>query len=380
MNFKSKLKDTGTSIFAVMTALANEQGAINLSQGFPDFTVDAQLIDNVDFFMRAGFNQYPPMPGVAHLREKISLLTKEFYGREYDIDKEITVTSGATEALFAAITATVDSDDEVIVFDPAYDSYVPSILLNKGIPVYIPLTFPSFKIDWDLLKSKITGKTKLIMLNFPHNPTGSTLHEDDLNTLTEIIRDKNIFIISDEVYEHIVFDGKQHQSVIRFPELADRSFVISSFGKTFHITGWKVGYCQAPVALTAEFRKVHQFLTYATSAPFQYAIAKYLEDFDKVHTVKKMYEQKRNYFLGLIKNSRFKPLHSEGTYFQTLDYSEITDERDTDFAVKVTKEFGVASIPISVFYSDKKDYKLLRFCFAKNDETLKTAAERLCRI
>ena len=285
MNFKSKLKDTGTSIFAVMTALANEQGAINLSQGFPDFTVDAQLIDNVDFFMRAGFNQYPPMPGVAHLREKISLLTKEFYGREYDIDKEITVTSGATEALFAAITATVDSDDEVIVFDPAYDSYVPSILLNKGIPVYIPLTFPSFKIDWDLLKSKITGKTKLIMLNFPHNPTGSTLHEDDLNTLTEIIRDKNIFIISDEVYEHIVFDGKQYQSVIRFPELADRSFVISSFGKTFHVTGWKVGYCQAPVALTAEFRKVHQFLTYATSAPFQYAIAKYLEDFDKVHTV-----------------------------------------------------------------------------------------------
>jgi methionine aminotransferase len=289
MNFNSKLKNTGTSIFAVMTSLANEYNAINLSQGFPDFTVDEQLIDNVDFFMRAGFNQYPPMPGVSPLREKISLLTNEFYGREYDIEKEITVTSGATEALFAAISATVDIGDEVIVFDPAYDSYVPAILLNKGIPVYIPLTFPSFKIDWDLLKSKITGKTKLIMLNFPHNPTGSILHEDDLNTLAEIIKDKNIFIISDEVYEHIVFDGKQHQSVIRFPELADRSFVISSFGKTFHITGWKVGYCQAPVALTAEFRKVHQFLTYATSAPFQYAIAKYLEEFDKVHTVKKMY-------------------------------------------------------------------------------------------
>jgi len=380
MNFKSKLKDTGTSIFAVMTELASEQGAINLSQGFPDFKVDRQLIDNVDFFMRAGFNQYPPMPGVSPLREKISLLTKEFYGREYDIDKEITVTSGATEALFAAISATVDSGDEVIVFDPAYDSYVPAILLNKGIPVYIPLTFPSFKIDWDLLKSKITRKTKLIMLNFPHNPTGSTLHEDDLNTLMKIIRDKNIFIISDEVYEHIVFDGKQHQSVIRFPELADRSFVISSFGKTFHITGWKVGYCQAPAALTVEFRKVHQFLTYATSAPFQYAIAKYLEDFEKVYGVKIMYEQKRNYFLELIKNYRFKPLHSEGTYFQTLDYSNITDENDLDFAVRITKEFGVASIPVSVFYNDKTDNKLLRFCFAKNDETLQTAAERLCRI
>ncbi len=380
MKFESKLKDTGTSIFAVMTALANQHGAINLSQGFPDFTVDPQLIDNVVYFMRAGFNQYPPMTGVTPLRESISRLSKEFYGREYNIDTEITVTSGATEALFAAISSTVDTGDEVIVFEPAYDSYVPSILLNKGIPVYVPLVSPDFKIDWNIFKSKISNKTKLIILNFPHNPTGSTLHEDDLKTLTEIIRDKNIFIISDEVYEHIIFDGKEHQSIIKFPELAERSFVISSFGKTFHITGWKVGYCQAPSALMAEFRKVHQFLTYATSAPFQYAIAKYLEDFDKVYEVKKMYEQKRNYFLELIKGSRFKPLHSEGTYFQTLDYSVITDEYDFDFAVRITKEFGVASIPISVFYSDKTDNKLLRFCFAKNDETLQTAAERICRI
>lgn len=380
MKFESKLKNTGTSIFAIMTALANKHCAINLSQGFPDFTVDPQLIDNVDYFMRAGFNQYPPMTGVAPLRESISRLTKEFYGRDYNTESEITVTSGATEALFAAISSTVDTGDEVIVFEPAYDSYVPSILLNKGIPVYVPLVSPDFKINWEIFKSKISDKTKLIILNFPHNPTGSTLHEDDLKTLAEIIRDKNIFIISDEVYEHIIFDGKEHQSIIKFQELAERSFVISSFGKTFHITGWKVGYCQAPSELMVEFRKVHQFLTYATSAPFQYAIAKYLDDLDKVYEVKKMYEQKRNYFLELTKHSRFKPLHSEGTYFQTLDYSDITDEYDFDFAVRITKEFGVASIPISVFYSDNTDNKLLRFCFAKNDETLQTAAERICRI
>ncbi len=363
-----------------MTSLANEYNAINLSQGFPDFKVDSQLIDYVDYFMKAGYNQYPPMPGVQPLREKISKLTEELYGRKYNADTEITVTSGATEALFAAISATVDSGDEVIVFEPAYDSYVPAILLNKGIPVYVPLTFPDFKIDWEIFKSKITDKTKLIILNFPHNPTGSTLHSDDLEILLDIIRDKNIYIISDEVYEHIVFDGKPHQSIIRFPGLAERSFVISSFGKTFHITGWKVGYCQAPSALTAEFRKVHQFLTFATSAPFQYAIAKYLEDFGKVYGVKKMYEQKRNYFLELLKGSRFKPLQCEGTYFQTLDYSNITDENDMDFAERITKEFGVASIPVSVFYNKKTDNKILRFCFAKNDETLQKAAEKLCKI
>ena len=377
MKFNSKLKETGTSIFAVMTTLANECGAINLSQGFPDFTVDPLLIEYVNEFMKAGFNQYPPMTGIPQIRENISKMTKEFYGRDYDVDKEINITSGATESLFAAITATVEEGDEVIVFEPAYDSYVPAILLSKGIPVYVPLTFPDFRIDWNIVKDKITDKTKLIMLNFPHNPTGSTLCENDMKTLTEIIRDKNIFILSDEVYEYMVFDGKEHQSVAMYPELTEKSFVISSFGKTFHITGWKVGYTQAPAYMMTEFRKIHQFLTFATSAPFQYAIAKYLEDLERVRNVKVMYEQKRNYFLELLKGSKFKPLHSEGTYFQTLDYSEITDENDVDFAVRLTKKCGVASIPVSVFYSDRKDDKLLRFCFAKNDKTLEEAARRL---
>lgn len=379
MNF-SKLPDTGISIFAVMTALANEHNAINLSQGFPDFTVDLLLIELVNRYMRSGFNQYPPMTGIPKIRENISKLTKEFYGREYHTENEITVTSGATEALFCAISCTVDTGDEVIVFEPAYDSYVPVIRLNKGIPVYIPLHFPDYKIDWNIVKDKISDKTKLIILNFPHNPTGSTLDENDLMILSDLIRDKNIYILSDEVYEHIIFDGKEHQSVARFPELSEKAFVISSFGKTFHITGWKVGYCQAPENLTSEFRKVHQFVTFATSAPFQYSIADYLDNFRRVREVRNLYEEKRNYFLELIKPSRFKPLHSEGTYFQNLDYSEITKENDYDFAIRMTKEFGVASIPVSLFYKDRTDNKILRFCFAKNNETLEKAAEKLNKI
>jgi len=379
MNF-SKLPDTGISIFAVMTALANEHNAINLSQGFPDFNVDSLLIELVEKYMKSGYNQYPPMTGIPKIRENISKITSEFYGRKYDVDKEITVTSGATEALFCAISCIVDDNDEVIVFDPAYDSYVPVIKLNKGISVHIPLHFPDYKIDWNIVKDRISHKTKLIILNFPHNPTGSTLDENDLKILCDLIRNKNIFILSDEVYEHIIFDGKKHNSVSIFPELAERAFVVSSFGKTFHITGWKVGYCKAPEKLTSEFRKIHQFVTFATSSPFQYAIADYLDDLERILKVKIMYEEKRDYFLHLIKDSRFKPLHSSGTYFQNLDYSGITDENDYDFAVRITKEHGVASIPVSVFYNGKTDNKILRFCFAKNNETLETAAEKLNKI
>jgi methionine aminotransferase len=379
MNF-TKLPDTGISIFAVMTALANKHNAINLSQGFPDFTVDPLLIELVNQYMRTGFNQYPPMTGIPKIRENISKLTKEFYGKDEHIDKEITITSGATEGLFCAISSVVDTGDEVIVFVPAYDSYVPVIQLNKGIPIFIPLHFPDYKIDWNIVKDKITDKTKLIIINFPHNPTGSTLDENDLIILSDLISDKNIFILSDEVYEHITFDGKEHQSVSRIQELAERAFVISSFGKTFHITGWKVGYCRAPEKLTSEFRKVHQFVTFATSAPFQYAIADYLDNLDRVREVKILYEEKRNYFLELLKPSRFKPLHSEGTYFQNLDYSGITGESDYDFAIRLTKEYGVASIPVSVFYNEKTDNKILRFCFAKNNSTLEQAAEKLNKI
>jgi methionine transaminase len=380
MNLDSKLHSVGTTIFTVMTSLANEYNAINLSQGFPDFAVGRQLIEYVGYFMKKGYNQYPPMTGILPLREKISELTKLMYDRYYNPETEITVTSGATEALFAAITSVVRDGDEVIIFEPAYDSYVPAVLLNKGVPVYIPLTFPDYKIDWNIVKDKISDKTRLIIINFPHNPTGAILEKEDMDILANLIRDRNIFVVSDEVYEHIIFDGKIHQSISKFSELAEKSFVISSFGKTFHITGWKVGYCQAPAELSAEFRKIHQFLTFATSSPFQYAIAKYLENFERIKNVKKMYENKRNHFLDLIKASRFKPLHSSGTYFQSLDYSGITDEPDYDFAIRMTKEYGVASIPVSVFYNDKTDNKILRFCFAKYEDTLEKAAEKLCKI
>ena len=380
MHIESKLHSVGTTIFTVMSSLANEHNAINLSQGFPDFAVDTQLIENVDYYMKGGYNQYPPMAGILPLREKISKLTEVMYNRSYNPESEITITSGATEALFAAITAIVNEGDEVKIFEPAYDSYVPVVLLNKGVPVFIPLTFPEYKVDWNIVEDKISEKTKLIILNFPHNPTGAILEKEDIKILTKLIHNKKIFLISDEVYEYIIFDGKIHQSIAMYPELAEKSFVISSFGKTFHITGWKVGYCQSPAEMSVEFRKIHQYLTFATSSPFQYALAKYLDNFNKVKDVKKMYENKRNHFLKSIKPSRFKPLHSSGTYFQSLDYSDITDEPDYDFAVRLIKEFGVASIPVSVFYNEKTDNKILRFCFAKYEDTLEKAAEKLCRI
>ncbi len=380
MKIRTKLPDVGVTIFTVMSRLANEHGAINLSQGFPDFQVDPELADLVDRYMKSGFNQYAPMQGVPALCEAISLKTSELYGHVYDPAGEITVTSGGTEALFAAITASVGTGDEVIVFEPAYDSYVPSILLSGGVPVFCRLRHPEYSIDWDMVRDTISPRTKMIILNSPHNPTGSVLSENDIAALIKIVEGTDIMILSDEVYEHIIFDGRVHNGMARYPELASRSFVISSFGKTFHATGWKVGYCMAPSALSAEFRKIHQYLTFSTFTPVQHALADFLKRKETYLNLPAFYQEKRNYFLSLIKGSRFRAIPSSGTYFQMLDYSAITDESDTDFAKRMTIEHGVAAIPPSVFYSKPVDNMVLRFCFAKKNETLEKAAERLCAI
>ena len=380
MKLKSKLPDIGVTIFTRMTALANECDAINLSQGFPDFDVDPELTGLVYKYMQNGFNQYAPMQGVMPLRERIAEKTFKLYKASYDPATEITVTSGATEALFAAIAAVVNRGDEVIVFEPAFDSYVPAIILNGGIPKYIKMKPPGYTIDWDEVKDAVSDKTRLMILNSPHNPTGSVLSKDDISSLRKIILETDIFIISDEVYEHIIFDGISHESMAKYTDLASRSFVISSFGKTYHTTGWKVGYCLAPKSLSAEFQKVHQFLTFATNTPVQHAYAEFLTNENAYLGLSGFYQKKRDRFLSLLKNSRFKPVPCSGTYFQMLDYSSISDEPDMVFAKSITVEHGVASIPSSVFYHRNDDHKTLRFCFAKKDETLEKAAEKLCGI
>ncbi|HNW27950.1 MAG TPA: methionine aminotransferase [Spirochaetota bacterium] len=380
MHVQSKLPDVGVTIFTVMSRLANEQGAINLSQGFPDFDVDPELIGLVDHYMRQGNNQYAPMQGVMALRERIAEKVQELYGASYAPAEEITVTSGGTEALFAAITAVVHHGDEAILFEPAYDSYAPTVALCGGRPVYCPMRFPGYSIDWDMVKDSITPRTRCIIINSPHNPSGAVLSPADIGALKQITAGTGIYIISDEVYEHILFDGLRHESMSRYPELAARSFVISSFGKTYHTTGWKIGYCLAPKPLSAEFQKIHQYLTFASNTPVQCAYAKFMENRDTYLSVPKFYEAKRDLFLSLVKVSRFKVTPSRGTYFQMLDYSDITDEADTAFARRMTVEHGVAAIPPSVFYHDGRDNKVLRFCFAKKDDTLEKAAERLCRI
>lgn len=374
MTFQSKLPNVGTTIFSQMTHLANENNAVNLSQGFPDFDVHPDLIALVEKFMRQGFNQYAPMQGVRPLREKIAQKIKKLYGTAYDIDKEITITSGATEALFAAITSLVHTGDEVILFDPAYDSYGPAIELSGGKPVHIKLTHPEYSIDWDRVKKKLSSKTKLIILNSPHNPTGSVLRRDDINELKGIIENNDIFILSDEVYEHIIFDGKKHESISKYPELAEKSFVVSSFGKTYHATGWKMGYCVAPEKMTEELRKIHQYLTFSSNMSVQLAYAEFLDHEHIYLDLASFYQEKRDFFLSKLKNSRFKIIPCYGTYFQLLDYSDISDMADTEFSRELTVQHKVASIPPSVFYADKNDNNVLRFCFAKKDETLEQAA------
>jgi methionine aminotransferase len=373
----SKLPSTGTTIFSVMSALANEHGAINLSQGFPDFPVDPELNELVYKAAKDGHNQYALMTGVRSLREGISNMIRDIYSKPVDPDTEITVTSGATEALFAAISVVVHPGDEVIMFDPSYDSYEPAVLLNQGIPVRISLTFPDYRIDWNKVYDVLNPKTRLIIINSPNNPSGSVISGEDIRMLKNIVRNNDVYVLSDEVYEHIIFDGKKHHSILLDDELFERSFVVSSFGKTFHITGWKVGYCTAPENLTAEFRKIHQFLTFSTSTPFQVALAEYVKNIGRIKELKTFYQAKRDRFLSLISDTKFIPLKCEGTYFQTLDYSAISDESDFDFAVRLTKEKKVAAIPVSAFYKDKTDNKVLRFCFAKEDVTLERAVNSI---
>ncbi len=380
MKFQSKLPDLEVTIFSVMTQLANEHGAINLSQGFPDFDTYPELISLVEKYMRQGHNQYAPMQGVMALRERIADKTYGMYGARYDPATEITVTSGATESVFAAISAVVKKDDEVIIFEPAYDAYDPVVRLNGGIPVYVTLKFPDYNIDWNEVKNVVNRKTKLIILNYPHNPTGAVLSQEDITNLSEIVNGSGIFIVSDEAYEHIIFDGRQHESMARYPLLAKRSFVICSFGKTYHTTGWKIGYCLAPEALSIELQKIHQYLTFASNTPIQTAYAEFMQNKDLYLGLPDFYQQKRDRFLSLISQSRFNPLPCKGTYYQMLDYSNISSEPDFKFAKRLTAEHGVAAIPPSALYHQNDDHNVLRFCFAKKSETLERAAEKLCQV
>jgi methionine aminotransferase len=382
MHIETKLPKVGTTVFTVMSQLAVKHGAVNLGQGFPDFETPKRLRDKLEDAMRAGLNQYAPMTGVAALRAQIALKLRALYGREVDPDSDITVTSGATEAIFAAIAAVVRVGDEVVVLDPCYDSYEPSITLVGATAVHVALTV-TFAVDWAKVQAALTRRTRMIIVNSPHNPSGAVFSAADLDALAALVRGRDIYVLSDEVYEHIVFDGATHQSVLRHAELAERSFVVSSFGKTYHCTGWKIGYCVAPRALSTEFRKVHQYLTFSSFGPAQYALADMLEHEPAHHLeLPAFYQAKRDEFRALLQGSRLQLLPVAGAYFQLADYSAITrDKRDVEFCEWLVKEKGVAAIPLSVFYDKPAaDQRLIRFCFAKSTETLQKAAERLQRL
>ncbi len=380
IHFPSKQPQVQTTIFTKMSQLALDEGALNLSQGFPGFDCSEELQELLKFYSK-GHNQYAPMAGVPALRHSIADKTRAFYGIDLDANTEVTVVSGATEALFAAIHCCVSPGDEVIMFDPSYDAYDPIVRLAGGVPVHIPLqASQGFRIDWSELARKITPKTRAIMVNTPHNPTGSVWSMEDLDAFAEVVKGTNILIISDEVYEHIVFDGAQHASVLLHPELRKRSFVCGSFGKTYHITGWKMGYCLAPEYLTSEFRKLHQWVTFSSATPLQYALADYLKTPEHYLGLADFYQQKRDLFASFFEGSRWKILPSQGSFFQCLDYSEISDEMDVDLSVRLTKELKVASIPVSVFYEKAPADRILRFCFAKNDDMLQEAAQRLAKL
>jgi methionine aminotransferase len=380
VSISSKLPGIEQSIFSIMTALANQHNAINLAQGFPDFNCPPDLIKHVNKHMREGQNQYAPMPGIMRLRERIAEKTQKLYGAVYDPEKEITVTAGATQAIFTAISAIIKEKDEVIIFEPAYDSYLPSILLNKGAPKYVQLTPPDYSINWEQVKKSITARTRMIIINTPHNPSGTVFTKDDMLQLQKLVADRDIVILSDEVYEHILFDGRTHESVARYPELAARSFVVSSFGKTYHTTGWKTGYVLAPKELTEEFRKVYSYSMFSAFTPIQHAYADILPEEELYLKLGEFYEAKRNLFAESIKDTKFKLIPCSGAYFQCAEYSSYSNEPDRKFTERLTTETGVASIPTSVFYHNKQDNKVIRFCFAKNDDTLKRAAERLCKL
>jgi methionine transaminase len=374
---QSKLPSTGVSIFAVMTRLANEHGAINLSQGFPDFDCAPELVELVARYMREGHNQYAPMPGVGALRAALAMKIEKLYGRRYDPESEITITSGATAAIFSTLSALVRPGDEVILFQPCYDSYVPVVQLNGGIPKFVTLRCPDYRIDWDEVRRTITPRTRLLLVNSPHNPTGMVLTADDLRELKRVLEGTDALVVSDEVYEHIVFDGLRHESLARDPDLAARSVVISSFGKSYHTTGWKVGYAAAPQPLSAEVQRVHQFVTFTVNGAIQMAYAEMVDRDPFCTGLSAFYQAKRDAFLSLIAGSRFRPLACRGTYFQLLDYSAIGGDRDAEMAIRLLKEHGVASIPTSAFLYGAEPGPVLRFCFAKRDETLERAAARL---
>jgi methionine aminotransferase len=380
MYHQSKLPQIGTTIFTVMSALAQQHGAINLSQGFPNFESDPRLIDLVSQAMKHGYNQYAPMAGNLELRLAIARKYELLYNSHYHPEHDITVTAGATQAIFTIISAFVRPKDEVIIFTPAYDCYQPAVELNGGITIEIPLHAPDYRIDWNLVATKISSQTKLIIINTPHNPSGTILTEVDMLQLEKLTNNTNIIVLSDEVYEHIIFDGANHESICKFPNLKARSFITASFGKTFHNTGWKVGYCCAPKDLMTEFRKVHQFNVFSVHHPAQKGLADYMQDADTYLKLGEFFQHKRDLFLSLISDTKFTFKLAQGSYFQVLNYSAISNEGDVDFAKRLTVDYKLASIPLSVFYSNQQDDRVLRFCFAKTDDTLKRATDILRKI
>jgi methionine transaminase len=380
IHFQSKLPHVGTTIFTLMSKLATEHGAINLSQGFPDFEGPQELVELSNKYMLEGKNQYAPMAGVPQLTRQISDKVKDLYGAEYDPDTEITVTAGGTQAIFTALAATIHPGDEVIIFEPAYDSYAPSIRLLGGLVKPFELSPPNYAIDWNMVRRLISNRTRMIILNSPQNPTGTILKQKDISELIKLTSGTDILILSDEVYEHMVYDGNEHLSMSKYPELKERSFITTSFGKLFHNTGWKIGYCLAPAPLMVEFRKVHQYLVFSVNTPLQYAIAEMLKHKDYYISLNNFFIEKRDFFVDLLGKTRFQLLPCEGSYFQCVGIRNITDEKDVDFAKRLTTEYGVASIPTSAFYTKATDFGVIRFCFAKKQETLEKAVNRLTAV
>ncbi len=373
----SKIPKVGTSIFAVMSKMSNDYNAVNLSQGFPDFDVSPELIYLVNDYMQKGLNQYAPMPGILPLREKITEKIEKLYSQKYNPETEVTITAGGTQALHSAISTVVNEGDEVIIFEPAYDSYAPVVLLNGGRPVYIKLEAPNYTIDWQEVNKAVNSRTRLIIINTPHNPSGSIFSEEDIQMLSKYINGTKILILSDEVYEHIIFDGNSHNSIAKYPNLVDRSIIVGSFGKTYHATGWKLGYCVAPEQIMKEIRKVHQFTVFAANTPIQHAISDFMEHEEKYLELSSFYQKKRDFFNSMLQNTGFNIIPSKGTYFQAVDFTDYTELSDVDLSEKLIKEFGVASVPMSAFYHDNAASKSLRFCFAKSEQTLELAAEKL---
>lgn len=375
--FQSKLPAVGTTIFTVMSQLAAEQKAVNLGQGFPDFPMSDELSSLVNAAMKNGYNQYTHMNGFPLLRERLAEKANHLYGANINADTEITVTPGGTYAIYTSLTTVLNPGDEVIVFEPAYDSYIPNIEINGAKAVLISLRYPDYSIPWEEVRAKINPRTRMIMINTPHNPTGSVLREKDIEELRKTVKDTNILILSDEVYEHLIFDGLPHLSMLRYPDLLERSFVCFSFGKTYHCTGWKLGYCIAPAGLMKEFRKVHQFNCFSCDTPKQVAIADYMANTGAWESLPAFMQEKRDFFRELMKSTPFKCIPSHGSYFECYSYAGFSDEADKELAIRLTKEYGIATIPVSAFYQSGEDNKVLRFCFAKQEETLKKAVEKL---